>query len=66
MIIVITLVPLPGPEMLEEEPLYVNAKQYHRFVCISIRIWCFLKMNEEDSPSSLKINCFFKFMQPGY
>ena len=23
-------IPLPGPEMLEEEPLYVNAKQYHR------------------------------------
>ena len=21
--------PLPGPKMLEEEPLYVNAKQYH-------------------------------------
>ena len=32
MIIVNTLFPLPGPEMLEEEPLYVNAKQYHRFV----------------------------------
>ena len=41
MIIVITLVPLPGPEMLEEEPLYVNAKQYHRFK--SNRIWCSLK-----------------------
>merc|ERR1719210_2275759 len=24
--------PLPGPEMLEEEPLYVNAKQYHRIL----------------------------------
>jgi nuclear transcription factor Y alpha len=23
-------IPLPGPELLEEEPLYVNAKQYHR------------------------------------
>ncbi|XP_019945034.1 nuclear transcription factor Y, alpha, like isoform X7 [Paralichthys olivaceus] len=25
-------IPLPGPEMLEEEPLYVNAKQYHRIL----------------------------------
>merc|ERR1719461_1446824 len=24
--------PLTGPEMLEEEPLYVNAKQYHRIL----------------------------------
>merc|ERR1719150_1171470 len=24
--------PLSGPEMLEEEPLYVNAKQYHRIL----------------------------------
>jgi nuclear transcription factor Y alpha len=24
-------IPLPGPELLEEEPLYVNAKQYHRY-----------------------------------
>ncbi|KAJ8370218.1 hypothetical protein SKAU_G00102460 [Synaphobranchus kaupii] len=24
--------PLPGAEMLEEEPLYVNAKQYHRIL----------------------------------
>lgn len=24
--------PLPGPKMLEEEPLYVNAKQYHRIL----------------------------------
>ena len=43
-------IPLPGPEMLEEEPLYVNAKQYHRslshyqwnvLVCIvtSITLW---------------------------
>ena len=31
--------------MLEEEPLYVNAKQYHRFK--SNRIWCSLKMIEE-------------------
>lgn len=25
-------IPLPGAEMLEEEPLYVNAKQYHRIL----------------------------------
>ncbi|KAG0723783.1 Nuclear transcription factor Y subunit alpha [Chionoecetes opilio] len=25
-------IPLPGPELLEEEPLYVNAKQYHRIL----------------------------------
>lgn len=25
-------IPLPGTEMLEEEPLYVNAKQYHRIL----------------------------------
>ncbi|XP_076860766.1 nuclear transcription factor Y subunit alpha isoform X4 [Brachyhypopomus gauderio] len=25
-------VPLPGAELLEEEPLYVNAKQYHRIL----------------------------------
>ncbi len=25
-------IPLPGSEMLEEEPLYVNAKQYHRIL----------------------------------
>merc|ERR1740131_450056 len=25
-------IPLPGPEMLEEEPLYVNAKQYNRIL----------------------------------
>jgi len=25
-------IPLPGPEILEEEPLYVNAKQYHRIL----------------------------------
>lgn len=25
-------IPLSGPEMLEEEPLYVNAKQYHRIL----------------------------------
>ena len=24
--------PISGPEMLEEEPLYVNAKQYHRIL----------------------------------
>ena len=30
--IVITQILVSGPEMLEEEPLYVNAKQYHRFV----------------------------------
>ena len=24
--------PLPGLKMLEEEPLYVNAKQYHRIL----------------------------------
>ena len=31
-------IPLPGPEMLEEEPLYVNAKQYHRlaFICFPL------------------------------
>lgn len=25
-------IPLPGAELLEEEPLYVNAKQYHRIL----------------------------------
>ncbi len=25
-------IPIPGAEMLEEEPLYVNAKQYHRIL----------------------------------
>lgn len=25
-------IPLPGPELLEEEPLYVNAKQYNRIL----------------------------------
>ena len=25
-------IPLPGAEMLEEEPLYVNAKQYNRIL----------------------------------
>ncbi|KAA0707427.1 Nuclear transcription factor Y subunit alpha [Triplophysa tibetana] len=25
-------IPLPGAEMMEEEPLYVNAKQYHRIL----------------------------------
>ena len=25
-------IPLPQPELLEEEPLYVNAKQYHRIL----------------------------------
>ena len=25
-------VPLPGAELLEEEPLFVNAKQYHRIL----------------------------------
>ena len=25
-------IPLPGQEMMEEEPLYVNAKQYHRIL----------------------------------
>jgi nuclear transcription factor Y alpha len=29
-------IPLPGPELLEEEPLYVNAKQYHRYRMVSI------------------------------
>ena len=28
----IQMIPLPGPEMLEEEPLYVNAKKYHRIL----------------------------------
>lgn len=25
-------IPLPNAELLEEEPLYVNAKQYHRIL----------------------------------
>lgn len=25
-------IPLPGQELQEEEPLYVNAKQYHRIL----------------------------------
>lgn len=25
-------IPLPGPELLEEEPLYVNAKQVRRLL----------------------------------
>ena len=25
-------IPLPGAEVLEDEPLYVNAKQYHRIL----------------------------------
>ena len=25
-------IPLPGAQLLEEEPLYVNAKQYHRIL----------------------------------
>ena len=25
-------IPLPGAELLEDEPLYVNAKQYHRIL----------------------------------
>ena len=56
--IVITLVPLPGPEMLEEEPLYVNAKQYHRFVyqTDSGTLW---RWSRKTSPSNLKILLFF-------
>lgn len=25
-------IPIPGTDLLEEEPLYVNAKQYHRIL----------------------------------
>ena len=28
----IQMISLPGREMLEEEPLYVNAKKYHRIL----------------------------------
>lgn len=28
----ITRMPISTPELLEEEPLYVNAKQYHRIL----------------------------------
>lgn len=52
-------IPLPGAEMLEEEPLYVNAKQYHR---ILKRRQARAKLEAEGKiPKERRVNHTFSF-----
>lgn len=51
-------IPLPGAEMLEEEPLYVNAKQYHR---ILKRRQARAKLEAEGKiPKERRVSLFFQ------